>query len=213
MLSMILHDGTNIFFIVFCLALAVLGLSAMLIKAPKEDLGFKVFLTIGCLGCAALFGKGFYDLNFVKDGYADSDGYSISNMSVNISTFKFHEKRLPQEKDFYLSSFLNDSRNFSVENGKKIFTPLFPSRPVSIINKDNSLYINYTYKYDKESFASKGNVYRYCLNLPGILKEKENIKDMKMSVNGKDFDYKTATKESMKDICYSDKPNTYSLIF
>ncbi|EBP7731402.1 hypothetical protein ABRF56_002933 [Salmonella enterica] len=212
MLSMILHDEMNIFSIAFCLLLTAVAVYAI-IKGPKEDRGFRVFFIVSSLGCAALFGKGFYDFNFVKDGYANSDGYSISNMSVNISTFKFHEKRLPQEKDFYLSGFLNDSRNFSVENGKKIFTPLFPARPVSIINKDNSLYINYTYKYDEESFASKGNVYRYCLNLPGILKEKENIKDMKMSVNGKDFDYKTATKESMKDICYSDKPNTYSLIF
>ncbi|EJL5133902.1 hypothetical protein NMN47_005103, partial [Salmonella enterica] len=104
MLSMILHDEMNIFSIAFCLLLTAVAVYAI-IKGPKEDRGFRVFFIVSSLGCAALFGKGFYDFNFVKDGYANSDGYSISNMSVNISTFKFHEKRLPQEKDFYLSGF------------------------------------------------------------------------------------------------------------
>ena len=41
----------------------------------------------------------------------------------------------------------------------------------------------------------------------------ENIKDVKITINGKDIDYKKATKESMKDICYSDKPNSFTLTF
>lgn len=210
---MILYDGINIFLLIVFLAFFILSVYVIIQKESKEYIAVKRFLSSGLFILAAFVGWIFYDINFVGDANADIDAHRISDISVNIETFKTYEKKLPTEKDFYLSGFLNNSMYFSIENGKKLFTPLYFSRPVQITNHDNSLSMIYTYNYDEKSFLVSGRVYRYCLNLPGILKEKENIKDMKMSVNGKDFDYKTATKESMKDICYSDKPNTYSLIF
>ena len=150
--------------------------------------------------------------NFVKYSDLYYNIKTISNLNININTFKEHEHRLPKEKDFYLSGFLNDSEYFQIEDNKKIFNPISNS---DFIIKDNfdSLSFIYTKNYDKTSFIKTGQAYRYCLNFSSKLNESSNFKNIKISINGKDFDYKKATKESMKDICYSDKPNSFTLTF
>lgn len=206
----ILSDNKNIFLIVITMFLLVLGILLIINKKETRFLSFPCFLL------SFLFGSTFYVGNFINDLNSDQDSYYISKVSINVQTFKKHENKFPEEKDFYLSGFLNDSNYFYVKDGEKIFNPLFNSRHTSdfkITNENNSVSMNYSLDYDTTSIIMARSVYRYCLNLPAELNELKNIKGMKVSINGKDFDYKKATQESMKNICYSDKPNHYKITF
>lgn len=166
--------------------------------------------------CLSFMGSGLaetlYSQNYTGTFPLRDDIYKLSYISININTFKKHEHKVPSEKDFYLSGFLNDSVYFHIVNGEKTFNPINKS-DFKIIDNDNSLSFRYSNLYDKTSFKKTGQAYRYCLNLPVQLKEMENIKDLKIFINGKEIDYKKSTEESMKDICYYDKPNSYTLTF
>ena len=206
----ILSDNMNIFLIFAIMVFFVLGI--LLIVNKKECR----FLSVPCFLLSFLFGFTFYSANFIHDSNSDRDSYYISKVSINVHTFKRHEDKFPEEKDFYLSGFLNDSDYFYVKDGEKIFNPLYNSHHTpdfKITNENNSVSMNYSLDYDKTSIIMTKSVYRYCLNLPAELNEFKNIKGMKVSINDKDFDYKKATTESMKNICYSDKPNHYKITF
>lgn len=209
----ILSDNINIFLIVFIMVFFVLGTLLIVNKKKGKECQF---LTFPCFLLSFIFGSMFYSANFISDLNSDLDSYYISKVSVNVHTFKRHENKFPEEKDFYLSGFLNDSDYFYVKDGEKIFNPLYNSHHTpdfKITNENNSVSMNYSLDYDKTSIITTRSVYRYCLNLPAELNELKNIKGMKISINDKNFDYKKATKESMKDICYSDKPNHYKITF
>lgn len=174
----------------------------------KAEIISNVFMS---LIMVSTFGYVLYLKNFDSETSA-TDVYALSNISVNINTFKEHEHRLPKEKDFYLSGFLNDSQYFKIKDGKKVFNPIFDSN-FKLIDNDLSLSFNYTKNYDETSFIETGEAYRSCLNLPLRLNENNNFQKIKISINGKEVDYKKATKESMKDICYLGKPNNYQITF
>lgn len=161
----------------------------------------------------SIFGYVLYLKNFDSETSA-IDVDTLSNLSVNINTFKEHEDRLPKEKDFYLSGFLNDSQYFKIKDGKKVFNPIFNSN-FKLIDNVLSLSLNYTKIYDETSFIERGEAYRSCLNFPIRLNKDNNFnfQQIKVSINGKDFDYKKATIDSMKNICYLGKPNNYQITF
>ncbi|HAK9392140.1 hypothetical protein EA184_14960 [Escherichia coli] len=123
MLSMILYDELNTFLLGLFLAFFILSIYVIIKKESIEYIAVKRFVSSGLFMLAAFVGWIFYDINFVGDANADIDAHRISDISVNIETFKTYENKLPTEKDFYLSSFLNNSMYFSIENGKKQFTP------------------------------------------------------------------------------------------
>ena len=203
-------EWSNILSIMFIAFLIIFPF--ILIKLEKEEiLSHKLVAILAMLFLAFGTSVIVYKENFELENSA-SDVYTLSNLRIDINTFKEHEHKLPKEKDFYLSGFLNDSGYFQIVNSEKIFNPINKS-DFKIIDNDNSLSFNYTHNYDKTSFIKTGQAYRYCLNFPVKLKEMENIKDVKITINGKDIDYKKATKDSMKDICYSDKPNSFTLTF
>ncbi|EKM7654161.1 hypothetical protein PVE54_001087 [Salmonella enterica] len=202
------YNVITVIFIIFFLISFVLPLYIIRIEKFKGNYFFIFILYALSLFLAYIL----YDINYLNHPLSKCDTYRISNISININTFKSRKNRFPEEKDFYSSEILKNSMHQVVYNGEKILTP-FDDIPVNIINKNNSLSISYTYNYDDKFFLVPNNSYRYCLNMPVQLKERDNIKNMTISINGKDFDYKTATKESMKDICYSDKPNSYTLTF
>lgn len=151
------------------------------------------------------------------NNYKDSDPlledrYTLSKIAININTFKKHEHRLPKERDFYLSGFLNNSSYFTIKNGENIFIPI-QHEDFKLTDNENSISFSYTNNYDNTSFIETGHAYRYCLSFPEAFRNVDYFKDINVSINGKEIDYKQATEESMKDICYSDKPNSYTLTF
>ena len=203
-------DWINIVFVILiiCIFIGII----FSIKSKELDKTAKFFLIAYLFAMVIGLSDSMYSKNYKDYPPLKNDIKTFSYLNVNINTFKKHEHRLPKEKDFYLSGFLNDSGYFQIVNSEKIFNPINKS-DFKIIDNDNSLSFNYTHNYDKTSFIKTGQAYRYCLNFPVKLKEMENIKDVKITINGKDIDYKKATKESMKDICYSDKPNSFTLTF
>lgn len=181
------------------------------IKSKNLDKIGKFFIIAYLFVMMIALSDSIYSKNYKDYPQLKNDIEILSYLSVNINTFKKHEDRLPKEKDFYLSGFLNDSRYFQKINGEKIFNPINKS-DFKIINNESSLSFSYTNNYDNTSFIETGYAYRYCLNFPLKLNDND-FKQIKISINGKEVDYKKMTEESMKDICYSDKPNSYSLTF
>lgn len=203
-------EGTNIAAVAFII-LIIMGCIFVLISKT-----YKVMKKIGIITLLGfysfIFGTTIYMQNYVYASSLLADGYTLSDIAININMFKKHENRVPKERDFYLSGFLNNSLYFKTKNNEKIFTPI-EHEGFKIIDNDKSVSFSYTNNYDKTSFIETGQAYRYCLYLPEILQTTDSLKDVNISVNGKEIDYKTAKEESMKDICYSDKPNSYTLTF
>lgn len=153
-----------------------------------------------------------YMNNYIDSDPLYQDRNTLSEIAININTFKKHEHKTPTERDFYLSGFLNNSSYFKTKDGEKIFIPL-QQEDFKLTDNKKSISFNYTNKYDNTSFIETGHAYRYCLSFPEAFKYVNDFKDVAISINGKEIDYKKATEESMKDICYSDKPNSYTLTF
>lgn len=153
-----------------------------------------------------------YMNNYIDSDPLYQDRNTLSEIAININTFKKHEHKTPKERDFYLSGFLNNSSYFKTKDGEKIFIPL-QQEDFKLTDNKKSISFNYTNKYDNTSFIETGHAYRYCLSFPEAFKYVNDFKDVAISINGKEIDYKKATEESMKDICYSDKPNSYTLTF
>lgn len=202
-------DLVNILCIIFIVFMIIFPF--ILIKLePDESLLFKFLVIVLCFFVAYGVATIVYKQNFKAENSA-LDMYTISNLRININTFKEHEHKLPKEKDFYLSGFLNDSKYFEIKDNKKIFAPIHNS-DFKLKDDSDSLSFNYTNYYDNTSFISTGQAYRYCLNFPINLRDNK-FEQIKVSINGKDFDYKKATIESMQDICYLGKPNNYQITF
>lgn len=201
-------DWTNIVSVLFLFLFTFLCFICLCLESKnKLDKFFNYFIVLFLfLGGSHLI---YYDNYETEDSIYQAS--TLSDLSININTFKEYENRLPKTKDFYLSSFLNDSQYFEIKDNKKIFSPIHNS---NFILKDNidTLSFSYTKNYDDKSFKETGKAYRSCLNFPINLRN-FNFEQIKVSINGKDFDYKKATKKSMKDICYLDKPNNYQITF
>ena len=203
----------HVFFIILIASLLFFVIKKSSGLALKE----RLIVIISTFTLTSFFGSFLYYEVF----YSENSGYDVRDLaiiSLDINTFKEHENRLPNEKDFYLSSFLNHSKYFEVKDGKKIFNPIPKSdNPVAasdlkINYNDDSISITYTKKHNK-SFIQTGQAYRTCLNFPLRLNQKSDyFKQSKISINGKDVDKKT-TEESMKNICYLGKPNQYQITF
>ena len=196
--------------IILIISIVLLLLSFFIIKTKLDSMEKAFLICVLYFFVFALCYENYLN-NFVRTPYLYSNIQTISNLRININTFKEHEHRLPKEKDFYLSGFLNDSQYFEIKNNKKVFAPIHNSN-FKLKDDIDSLSFNYINYYDKQSFIQTQQAYRYCLNYPLNLIN-GNFEKIKVSINGKDFDYKKATKESMKDICYLGKPNNYQITF
>lgn len=202
-------EWSNILSIMFIAFLIIFPF--ILIKLEKEEiLSHKLVAILAMLFLAFGTSVIVYKENFELENSA-SDVYTLSNLRIDINTFKEHEHKLPKERDFYLSGFLNDSKYFEIKDNKKIFAPIHNS-DFKLKEDNDSLSFSYINYYDNKSFIDTGKAYRYCLNFP-INLNNNKFEQIKVSINGKNFDYKKATIESMKDICYSDKPNHYKITF
>lgn len=209
MLISFFSDIINLVIIILIISCLILPTILVKLKKDNYSLGLFFFYPIAIFLAYSLY-KG----NVVNDLGVKTDMLIMSDVSININTFKKHEHRIPREQDFYLSGFLNESRYFYIENGEKIFNPL---RPVNFKVSDNegTLSFSYTREYNKKSFLKTGQAYRYCLNMPEALHEygQGSFKNAKFFVNDKELDYKKATVESMKKICHYTQPNNYTITF
>lgn len=203
-------DTANLVFIIIIIGL--LFLPFICYKLFHVHLSSIIFFW----GIALLIGFNTYLNNYQNYGNFRYDVKTLSSLSVNINTFKKHENRFPIEKDFYLSSFLNNSTYFDIKDGLKVFNPLIDS-DFKIVNKPKSLSFIFTKLYDKNSFMETGKDYRYCLSLPELFNSDEDktFKNIKVFINNHEVDYKKETIESMreKDICHYRKTNSYTITF
>lgn len=203
-------DGLNIFFTILII---VLLLVPFFLIEYKDKVIAKFFSFFMVWSSTFIIGMLVYLVNFVSESPTFKDDITtLSTLSVDVNTFKKYENKLPREKDFYLSSFLNHSEYFLIKDGEKIFNPIQKS-DFKIIDNEKSLSFSYTNDYDQTSFGKTGQAYRSCLAFTKNLRKHDSFKDIKVAVNGHDFDYKKVTPEFMKDICYSDKPNHYLITF
>lgn len=208
-----MSNVVHILFIVCIVSILFLFIkkSSGLLLKEKFIIIISGFLVTGMIG----------SLMYYEIFRSENSGYDVRDLaiiSLDINTFKEYEHRLPHEKDFYLSGFLNHSKYFEIKDGKKIFNPIPKSdNPVATsdlkINYNaDSISIAYTKKYGK-SFLQIGQSYRTCLNFPFRLNQKSDyFKQSKISINGKNVD-KDTTEEAMKNICYLGKPNQYQITF
>lgn len=204
-------DWSNIIKIFFIILFIMFSFFIMFEKTfytIKQKIGIIFMIWL----CSIMFGGTVYMDNYIGSDSLYQDRDTLSKIAININTFKKHEHKTPTERDFYLSGFLNNSSYFKTKDGEKIFIPI-QHKDFKLTDNENTISFSYTNNYDKTSFIETGHAYRYCLSFPEAFKDINDFKDIAISINGKDFDYKKATKESMKDICYSDKPNHYKLTF
>lgn len=201
-------DTANLVYVITILVLLFLPFICYIV------LRVHLFSIICFWGFAGLIGFNMYSDNYYSYGYAGYDAKILSSLSVNINTFKKHEHRVPVEKDFYLSSFLNDSIYFDVKEGEKVFNPLMNS-DFKMVNKQKSLSFIFTKLYDTNSFMETGQDYRYCLSFPKFINNDNGntFKNIKLSINDHEIDYTKETENSMKDICHYGKPNSYIITF
>lgn len=204
-------DWSNIIRIIIIIFFIMLSLYVMFEK-PFYTIKQKIGMIFMIWLCSIMFGGTVYIDNYIDSDPLYQDRNTLSEIAININTFKKHEHKTPTERDFYLSGFLNNSSYFKTKNGEKIFKPL-QYKDFKLTDNEKSILFSYTNNYDNTSFIETGHAYRYCLSFPEAFKDVNDFKDIAISINGKEIDYKKATEESMKDICYSDKPNSYILTF
>ena len=95
----------HVFFIILIASLLFFFIKKSSGLALKE----RLIVIISTFTLTGFFGSFLYYEVF----YSENSGYDVRDLaiiSLDINTFKEHENRLPNEKDFYLSSFLNHSR-------------------------------------------------------------------------------------------------------
>ncbi|EBP7731401.1 hypothetical protein AQ515_19065 [Salmonella enterica] len=204
-------DWSNIIRVIIIIFFIMLSLYVMFEKTfytIKQKIGM-IFM-IGLV--SIMFGGTVYIDNYIDTDPLYQDRNTLLEIAININTFKKHEHKTPTEKDFYLSGFLNNSSYFKTKDGEKIFKPI-QHKDFKLTDNEKSISFSYMNNYDNTSFIETGHAYRYCLSFPEAFKDVNDFKDIAISINGKEIDYKKATEESMRDICHSDKPNSYTLTF
>ncbi|EKM7654162.1 hypothetical protein PVE54_001088 [Salmonella enterica] len=96
----------------------------------------KIFF--GSVYCLASFIIGW--LTYMNN-YTDSDP-----LYQDRNTFKKHEHKIPTERNFYLSGFLNNSSYFKTKNGEKMFKPI-KDKDFKLTDNENSTSFSYTNNY------------------------------------------------------------------